>query len=134
MDRLKEAVIDVLGPEYARRVAAYGPASSQNWVSTTLKSVGGQVGALRSEYHRRVRSSGQGAADNWLTSRTRQIASSYVSPTTRTDGTTSSAGRHPRESFRIIFSVVCRRPPSRICKASIIAVFHLMAGRMRTGG
>ncbi|SFG37669.1 hypothetical protein SAMN05518801_12060 [Novosphingobium sp. CF614] len=84
MALLKNAVVDVLDPEYRRRLAAYGQTSSKSWASTTLKSVGGQVGALTPEYQRRVRSSGQKAADNWLVSRTRQIAGSYVSIGART--------------------------------------------------
>jgi len=79
MMQLKNAVVDVLDPEYRRRLAAYGQTSSKNWANTTLKSVGGQVGALKPEYQRRVQSSGQKAADNWLVSRTRQIAGNYVS-------------------------------------------------------
>lgn len=84
MMQLKNAVVDVLDPEYRRRLAAYGPTSSKSWASTTLKSVGGQVGALTPEYQRRIRSSGQGAADSWLVSRTRQIAGNYVGTGTRT--------------------------------------------------
>lgn len=84
MIQLKNAVVDVLDPEYRRRLTAYGPTSSKSWASTTLKSVGGQVGALTPEYQRRVRSSGQKAADSWLVSRTRQIAGNYVGTGTRT--------------------------------------------------
>lgn len=83
MAQLKNAVVDVLDPEYRRRLAAYGQTSSKSWASTTLKSVGGQVGSLTPEYQRRVRSSGQNAADSWLVSRTRQIAGNYVGTGTR---------------------------------------------------
>jgi|GEM_PF-5252058 len=80
MARLKNVVLDVLDPEYKRRLAAYGSVSAKNWAGTTLSSVGGEVGALRPEYQRRIRSSGQGAADSWLVSRTRAIAGRYISP------------------------------------------------------
>lgn len=115
MMQLKNAVVDVLDPEYRRRLAADGQTSSKSWASTTLKSVGGQVGALTPEYHRRVQSSGQKAADSWLVSRTRQIAGSYAStgaqtPAPATGGVPASTMKKAEDAaFAILNPEISRR-------------------------
>jgi hypothetical protein len=111
MAQLKNAVVDVLDPEYRRRLAANGQTSSKNWASVTLTSVGRQVGALTPEYYRRVQSSGQKAADSWLVSRTRSIAGGYVSAAAPASGDVPASTMRKAEdaTFAILNPEINRR-------------------------
>lgn len=77
-DRVMDAVMAPLTPEFNRRAARDGKASAQAWYMAAARDLGGQAGSLAPEYRRRVAADGQSGADSWYAAAAGELSRRYI--------------------------------------------------------
>jgi len=81
--RSTQVVMDILTPEYERRLAAQGKAGAQQWIKGAARRVGDEMGRLRPEYLRRVQAEGRARADDWYMAQARLAGQRQVAASRR---------------------------------------------------
>ncbi|MFT3761650.1 MAG: hypothetical protein QM761_03360 [Pseudoxanthomonas sp.] len=76
--RVESASFSILNPEFNRRVSAYGKNSAQQWLNSTARSIGGEMGRLGPEYLQRASNQGRARADAWYVAQARAISQRHV--------------------------------------------------------